>query len=88
MIRKMRDCVKKLRAYDMSCFHDAPDYKSPAEDWDGDIEKLPLLKDWDGRWACTTLHVCDGRFYWKSIIKHTDIYMETEPVDIEEVRYL
>jgi hypothetical protein len=58
------------------------------EAWDWDENVVPDLKEWDGRYECMTLHVTDNRFYWKAVIRHTDVYMETDPISMEEIKDL
>jgi hypothetical protein len=88
-IRLMRDAVKACNCYCMEKFDGTPDFMKPIDPEEEPDEGLfPMLEEWDGRTECTVLHVDDRRFSWHSIIKHTNITMETDGVDISEIRWL
>jgi hypothetical protein len=91
MIRKMQAAVLDLKCYCIETYDDTPDYKMPdleyPPDCDRDPETIPM-KDWDGRYECSILHVTSHQFYWRALIKHTEVHMETEAIDIKELKCL
>lgn len=89
-IRKMQFAVKTCKAYCIEAFDSTPDYMESKDSKarDGSEDRIPPLEEWCGRYECSTLHVTDSRFYWKALLKNTDIYMETDPIDIKEVKQL
>lgn len=91
LIRRMQAAVLDLKVYCMKAFDDTPDYKVPdlevPPDPDRGIKTIPMV-DWEGRTECSLLHVTSNRFYWRALIKHTEVHVETEAIDIKELQCL
>ena len=91
LIRRMQAAVIDLKVYCMEVFDDTPYYKDSdlevPPDPDRDIETIPMV-DWDGCYECSILHVTSTQFYWRALIKHTEVHMETEAISIKELQCL
>lgn len=87
----MQAAVLDLKVYCMEAFDDTPEYKVPdleiPPDPDRGIETIPMV-DWEGRPECSLLHVTAREFYWRALIKHTEVHMETEAIYIKELKCL
>lgn len=77
-IRKMEKVVRDndvayLADYDCSPVYL---YKDEGED-------PPEIKPYDGSTECDMIVIRKGSFYWKGIIKHTDVNFETDSISLE-----
>ena len=88
-IRLMRDAVKACHCYCMEQFDYSPHFMVPMDPYeDVDDGLCPVLEEWEGRLGYVILCVDDCRFRWRAAIRHTGICLETEGIDIKEVRWL
>jgi hypothetical protein len=79
-IRKMERLVKR---HDIAYI---ADYEcSPIYLYKDEGEDPPEIKPYDGSTECDMIVVRKGSFYWKGIIKHTDVHIETDSMSLEDL---
>ena len=78
-IRQLQKAAIKLKVDSIILYDYTPEYRI----WDEDEEKYqdkPFTS-----MECHYLHICDILIFWSAIIKHSDIKIETESIDIDEL---
>lgn len=83
-IRKLAVVVRQMKAYKISEFNYACDFRTV--DWDVKPDKGKVaMKEFEGRMECSTLNVTDSDFFWSGYYKHTDVRWETDTVLIKSL---
>ena len=78
-IKKLAVVVRQMKAYRISEFNSASDFRTA--DWDAEPDNGKVaLKEFEGRMECSTLNVTDSDFFWSGYYKHTDVRWETDTV--------
>lgn len=79
-IKKLSQVVKRHKVTYIAEWDCSPEFFVLDE-----AEEDPEIKPWDGSVECEMLVVRDTNFYWKGVIKHTDIRYETDIFSIKEL---
>ena len=83
-IKKLGVVVRQMKAYKISEFNSACDFRSA--DWDAEPNNAKIaLKKFEERIECSTLNVTDSDFFWSGYYKHTDVRWETDTVLIKSL---
>jgi hypothetical protein len=61
------------------------DYEASATFFQKDEDEPTDIKPYDGSTECDMIVVRKGSFYWKGMIKHTDVHFETESFSLEDL---
>ena len=83
-IKKLAVVVRQMKAYKISEFNCACDFRTVDWDVEPDNGKV-ALKEFEGRMECSTLNVTDSDFFWSGYYKHTDVRWETDTVLIKSL---
>lgn len=82
--KKLAVVVKQMKAYKISEFNHACDFRTA--DWDAEPDNGKVaMKEFEGRMECSTLNVTDSDFFWSGYYKHTDVRWETDTVLIKSL---
>lgn len=61
------------------------DYECSPEYFQSDNDVPPEISPYEGSTECDMIVIRKGSFYWKGVIKHTDVRFETESFSIEDI---
>lgn len=82
--------VAKLKAAYIADYDNSPDWLTldeSSDDMEGIYIKAKELSEWDGgRIDCVHLSVFNDTLSWKGYIKHTNILIETESINISNLK--
>jgi len=84
-IAKLQAAVRKLKVYEISEWDYTPEYLTGPDDGEeGDYS--PWESGSSGCMDSLTMRVQDDGVYWHGFVKHTDLMVETERIDIKELK--
>lgn len=79
-IRKMERIVKRNDIAYIADYECSPEYFHKDES-----EDPAVITPYDGSLECEMIVVRKDNFFWKGIIKHTDVHFETDSFNLEDL---